>query len=252
VIALPGLTNIVHRVDDVIVRQGRPFAQELGVDREREASVLRQIRHLDLGPEMLSRDTALDRTLFRAIPGRALDAGGRTTALLGQSLQVLARLHGQRGTGRRFSAASLIRRYLDACKVDAGLRSTFEAQAEIAAALEANSDVRLCHNDCVAKNWIALPDGRVKLIDFEFAAPNDPAFDIATWCLSFEVAPTDPVLDAHYGPIAVDRVRAYFAVIDTLWCLYCRVLGARTSGPTQAVAEAQFEYRSSRVLRFTA
>lgn len=38
-----------------------------------------------------------------------------------------------------------------------------------------------CHNDCQPSNLILSPDGKVTMIDFEFAANNDYVYDIASF-----------------------------------------------------------------------
>lgn len=233
---LAGITNIVHWADTggapSIVRQGRPFAALLGIDRHREIDVLHRIRHLEIGPELLSMDLQQDRAVFRAIPGVPLDGNATHPAILARSLTVLSRLHRQPAYGTPFSASSLIRHYLTIAPIPRELRNFCERQAERSAQLEQSAELALCHNDCLAKNWILTPDADLKLIDFEFAAPNDPAFDLATWCLAFHVDPADPLLDsyARSEPQFTNRVRTYVPVVDALWTLYCHIMGPRLSG----------------------
>jgi thiamine kinase-like enzyme len=240
---LPGFTNIVERHHNIIVRQGRPFAHRLGIDRLREASILRRIRNLDIAPELLAINTATDRTVFRAIPGKSL-ANGADPRTLNQTLGVLAQLHRQPAEGPRFSAAALIRRYLTLAPPN--LHPLYDPFALRADQLERTAELCLCHNDCTAKNWILLPGGNVKLVDFEFAAANDPAFDLATWCLAFGVAPDDPLLRA-YAPLEPSRIRAYMPIVDALWCLYCHVMATLLGEEERAAALAQLHWRASRL-----
>ena len=232
---LPGFTNMVHRVEldgvPVVIRQGRPIAKLLGIDRDREIAVLRQIRGLEIGPELLRFDAARDRTTFRAIPGVALDHCTPDRALLARTLHQLARLHRQPLDGRTllgqpFSAASMIRRYLEMRAVPLELERTCVHQALLAEDLEREASLCLCHNDCVSKNWILLPDGSVRMIDFEFAARHDPAFDLATWCRSFGIGLEDSLLAEYeqWNPRLAGRVRVYIPVVDTLWVLFRGIL----------------------------
>ena len=252
---LSGLTNIVYWTDvsgvPSVVRQGRPFAALLGINRRREAEILRQIQHLGIGPEILSMDPQRDQTVFRAIPGVSLNECATQPTILARSLTVLSCLHSQPASGMPFSASSLIRHYLAISPLPPALREFCEHQASLSAQMEWSAELTLCHNDCVAKNWILKPDGDLNLIDFEFAAPNDPAFDLATWCLAFSVHPEDSILHAYdrWEPQLPLRVCAYMPVVDTLWSLYCRFMFSRLSGEVRATALLQMKTRVSRMDR---
>ena len=58
----------------------------------------------------------------------------------------------------------------------------------------------LCHNDLVAAN--ILDDGRLWLVDFEYAVRADPILDLASLAGLNEFGPThcNRLLDAYYGP----------------------------------------------------
>lgn len=232
-----------------MIRQGRPFAPLLGIDRPREIEILRRIQHLDIGPELLSADLRRDRTIFRAIPGVSLDCCEIQTTILAQSLTVLSRLHSQRGTEAPFAASNLIRHYLALTPLSAAFQDFCEHQASLSEQLERSAKPGLCHNDCVAKNWILTPDGGLRLIDFEFAAPNDRAFDLATWCLEFGVTPCNPFMTNYHGwePALEQRIRAYLPVVDTLWILYCQSVGQKTSGSVRRAVIAQLRRRVNRL-----
>jgi Ser/Thr protein kinase RdoA (MazF antagonist) len=232
-----------------VIRQGRPFASLLGIDRARESEVLRRIHHLGIGPEVLGIDLERDQTVFRAIPGVTLNRRHVTPAVLAQGLTVLSRLHGQPSSEETFAASSLIRHYLRSATLPPVLLEFCEQQAALASRLERSARLVLCHNDCVAKNWILAPDGSLRLIDFEFSAPNDPAFDLATWCLDFGITPRDPVMTAYenWEPDLEQRVRRYFTVVDTLWALYCHCLAQWTSGRVQQTAMFQLRLRLERL-----
>ena len=251
---LPGFTNMVrlNAFDGTVTRQGRPIAKLLGIDRSREAAVLRQIRHLGIGPELLHRDPVRDRTIFRAIPGKPLDVTGTDRVVLARTLKVLSSLHAQAASGESFSAAKMIRRYLRMTSVSPAFEEMCLREALVAEQFEREATLCLCHNDCVAKNWILKPDATVNLIDFEFAAPHDPAFDLATWCLTFHVDPSDSLLEQyeHGGRWFSQRVRAYLPIVDTLWVLFCSVLGRALEEDGHTAALLQMRNRTARLLRY--
>ena len=250
---LPGFTNIVHLTDldgiPTITRQGRSIAKLLGIDRVREASVLNQIKHLGIGPDLLHVDAEFDRVTFRAIAGSPLDASSTNHATLARTLKVLSVLHNQPALGTAFSAGLMIRHYLRMNPVPHAFEDSCLHYAQVAEQLEKEATLCLCHNDCVAKNWILQPNGEVRLIDFEFAGPGDPAFDLATWCLTFNIDPNGPLLEdyEYWEHSMARRVRAYFPVVDTLWMLFCGLLSLQLTGEDQAVANAQMQHRMERL-----
>ena len=249
---LPGFTNIVHLSDlngiPTITRQGRHIGKLLGIDRRREACVLNQIKHLGIGPHLLHLDAACDRTTFGAIPGWPLDSSSTDHATLVRTLKALSILHGQPAQGTSFSAARMIRHYLEMNPVPDAIEQACLQYASRAEELEQRRELCLCHNDCVAKNWILQPNGEVRLIDFEFAGPGDPAFDLATWCLSFNIDPTDSILASyeHWDRSLAERVCAYFPVVDTLWMLFCGILSLHLADEDRGAADAQ---RLTRIAR---
>jgi thiamine kinase-like enzyme len=251
--ALSGFTNIVHESDAegfrVIIRQGRPFAAQLGIDRHREIAILHQIRHLGIGPELLHVDFTNDRTTFRLIPGVTLGTMPVAHATLCRSLQTLTLLHGQPCPGDAFSPSHLIRRYLELASVSPPFAAVCKRMAADAEEMERQGIRHLCHNDCVAKNWIVQTNGLVRLIDFEFSGAGDPAFDLATWSLSFDIHP-DKIPSFGYTPwdagIAL-RIHRWMPIVDALWALFCGVLAKHLTGVTYGEAISQMNYRIRRL-----
>jgi aminoglycoside phosphotransferase len=221
----------------------------LGIDRAREVEILRRIHHLGIGPELVSMDLQRDQAVFLEIPGVSLDCCDVQPEMLAQSLTVLSQLHSQPLTGAPFAASSLIRHYLSFSSLSPSLRDFCEDQAAFSAQLESSASLVLCHNDCVAKNWMLVPDRSLRLIDFEFAAPNDPAFDLATWCLDFGITPGSKVMSEYrnWEPKLEQRTLGYFTVVDTLWALYCHCLARWTSGSVQQAVTVQLRRRIHRL-----
>jgi aminoglycoside phosphotransferase (APT) family kinase protein len=249
--ALPGLTNFVYREGAAVIRHGRPFAQALGVNRTAEMTALRQIRDRDIGPALLLAETARDYAVFGRIDGAPLSDRVDTAAVHG-ALRTLARLHQLPGSGAPFSAQALMECYLTIAQPTPVLRSRFESFARCAGRLEQTRILVLCHNDCAAKNWLRGADGGMRLVDFEFAAPNDPAFDLATWCLASGLAPEDPRM-AWYGPFNAARTRAYLPIVDALWSLYClameKLLSPGSCDAARVEVAEQFRLRMGRLER---
>lgn len=83
-----------------------------------------------------------------------------------------------------------------------------------------------CHNDCLVGNWVLGGDGRLWLIDWEFAGMNEPMWDLS--CLSIEhdyaERHDDALLEAYFGqPATLEQKRRFVAAkmyVDYLWTLW--------------------------------
>ncbi|MDY4788255.1 MAG: NTP transferase domain-containing protein [Bacilli bacterium] len=89
------------------------------------------------------------------------------------------------------------------------------------------SNYTLCHIDPVADNFLMLKDGSVKLIDWEYAAMQDPHLDIAMFALYsfFDKNQTDKLIDMYFNEKVSENIRykiyAYIAVAGLLWSNWC-------------------------------
>jgi aminoglycoside phosphotransferase (APT) family kinase protein len=70
---------------------------------------------------------------------------------------------------------------------------------------------RPCHNDLLTGNLIrAQDDGRILIVDWEFAGMGDPRFDLGNLSVnnSFDEVTDDRLLSAYYGAPPSDSARA--------------------------------------------
>lgn len=93
--------------------------------------------------------------------------------------------------------------------------------------LEIGSDTPVpCHNDPLCENWVLDGEGRMYLIDWEYAGMNDGMWDLAD--VSIEAALSaqqdDILLAAYFGRKAtVEEYRHFYAnklYLDYLWTLW--------------------------------
>ena len=49
-------------------------------------------------------------------------------------------------------------------------------------------ELKPCHNDTLASNFIKSGEGKIFLIDWEYGGMNDPMWDIAAYCLENELS----------------------------------------------------------------
>jgi aminoglycoside phosphotransferase (APT) family kinase protein len=169
-----GITNHNYRWGEYVVRIPGANTNVLGIDRSCEAAATRLGHQLGLGPELISDDPFVTRF----VEGRTLDAEGlreRADDVRG----MLAVLHS--------SGAELPGRF-DAVEVVQGYARLAPPPAEHAAriaALEAEPYVPVpCHNDLLAANVVEREDGRLALLDWEYAGMGDPRFDLANLAMN--------------------------------------------------------------------
>ena len=84
----------------------------------------------------------------------------------------------------------------------------------------------LCHIDSVCDNFLFLPDGGIRLIDWEYAGMCDPMIDVSMAAIYsyYNEEETEKLLDIYSGgkTSAEDRFvyYSYIALGGFLWCLW--------------------------------
>ncbi|MBA5777905.1 phosphotransferase family protein [Stappia sp. F7233] len=225
---LSGLSNRVYRVDGpglgVVVRL--PRAETAGlVDRKAEARNARIAEDLGIGAPILHLDPQTGVMVTQLVPGvRPLKAGAVSAAQAARAGRTFARLH---GSGRRF--AGVYRPSATIGEAIGGLRddrilALGRRAAEAAQRLEATAGPPVpCHCDPVPDN--ALDDGKlVRLVDWEYSAMADPAWDLAYFVLEtgLDVSAQAALLDAYSSPQLAGRVEVMKPICDMvsgLWAL---------------------------------
>ncbi|MBQ9229558.1 MAG: phosphotransferase [Prevotella sp.] len=87
-------------------------------------------------------------------------------------------------------------------------------------------ELKPCHNDAVAENFIKSNDGTVYLIDWEYSGMNDPVWDIAALFLESDFCEEskDIFLHGYYGeqiPDNIDlKILIYQVLMDVLWSMW--------------------------------
>ena len=92
----------------------------------------------------------------------------------------------------------------------------------------------LSHIDSVADNFLFLPDGNIRLIDWEYAGMCDPFIDVAMCCIYsyYNEDQSDWLTEAYLGRTPDSQelavVYSYMALggfLWTLWAVYKSALG---------------------------
>lgn len=116
-------------------------------------------------------------------------------ALLARLLQ---RVHRLPSTGRRFDAHRAAQLYASRIAADDSADpASVDERLTTLQSLPAPAEFCCCHNDVVAGNILATP--QLRLIDWEYAADNDPMFDLAVVVVhhDLDASQTECLLNAY-------------------------------------------------------
>ena len=232
-----GLQRLVIRLDTSAVPR-------LGLDRAAEAAVLRAIHGQKIGPEVVLADAKEGVLVTRWLAGRACTPVLLRNPYLLRALGLLlGRLHkrvapppGQPELDMGLAMA----RYAETVGGAFARRLARAGTRAWHASRPGERRVVLCHNDPVAQNLLQGPT--LRLIDWEFAAPGDPLFDLAVVIghHGLNERQADIVLAAARGGVraadrrALERLVEAYGCLRELWdCAVRRLLQRRSpaSGP---------------------
>ncbi|MGH8235518.1 MAG: phosphotransferase [Steroidobacteraceae bacterium] len=237
-----GLTNrswlVTTDADRVVVRISDKSAQELQIDRNSEAVVLRLVERADIGPEVLRCDPEHGILVTRYLGA----TWNERDAQLGDNVERLAallrRLHALdvAKSVRVVDLASTVHGYLRTLD-QRGIRSGLtlpalrECADKAAMQLSKGSMPCLCHNDV---HHLNIVDGEsLRLIDWEYAGVGEPLFDLASACVyhRYRRSQRERLLSAYAAPseaVSWQRLELacwLFDYIRDLW------LAVRQDGP---------------------
>lgn len=229
---LAGLTNRVFRFDGpgvgAVVRLPRV---ETGtrIDREAEAHNALIAERLGLGAPVLYNDPATGIMITRLVPGDHFLSNGTiaddATARVGKAF---ARLH---GSGESFKSNLAPMRIIETLARDAKTEDTADLVLRLTRVAQELASDKIAevpsHCDPVPGNL--LDDGKtIRLIDWEYSAMADPAWDLAYFSLEAGLGreAEGALLDAYAGngdrEAVARRVRRMKPVCDAvsaLWAL---------------------------------
>jgi thiamine kinase-like enzyme len=186
-----GPTNASFHIEQggraYVLRIDKPEADRLGLDRAREDLLARAAAAAGLASEILYSNPGQGILLREYLPGRSwtgrdLQDSGNLARLAGR----LRQLHALDVTAPAFEPVEAARRYAEHIGTPEALRQ-FEQLERHAAVMGAPNILAPCHNDLLAQNILEVEPGEsgpgesdLILIDWEYAAPGDPWFDLAT------------------------------------------------------------------------
>jgi thiamine kinase-like enzyme len=165
-----GITNRNYRWGDYVVRVPGAKTDLLGIDRGGEAAAARLAARLGIAPEVL-----MDEPLVtRFVDGRQPDA-----LRAADVHPLLERLHRCGETlPTTFDAYAIVHEYARIAPPPERWASCLEL------AVREDYDPVPCHNDLLSANFIGTPDGRLVILDWEYAGMGDARFDLANFAMN--------------------------------------------------------------------
>lgn len=203
-----GITNRNFRVTlgdgDYVIRRPGKDTELLGIDRESERLANDAAARLGVAPAVaVALEDCLVTRFIESTPVSSAEVADGAEEIA----RALSRFHGS--TVRlptRFSVPDLLKDYAAIVRARGGELPGEYAEAVTAAArvCDALAPERECpcHNDLLAGNLIrAVDDGRIMIIDWEYAGMGDPRFDLGNLSINneFDQDADDRLLEAYYG-----------------------------------------------------
>lgn len=202
------------------------------INRQEEHRVYELVEPLDITEHIIYFDGETGYKIAEYYEGsRNADAGSWTD--MEQCMGLLRKLHesGIRAE-HSFNLRERIRFYEELCQNRQFL--LFEDYKEVRAKMELllkktesmNRPAGLSHIDSVADNFLFLPDGSIRLIDWEYAGMHDPLIDIAMCGIYsyYNEEEMDHLLELYLKrtPTVEERLATccYAALGGFLWCLW--------------------------------
>jgi thiamine kinase-like enzyme len=207
-----GLTNLnyrIHGAPSEYVLRVTGEAEMLGADRENEYTATVIAGGLGIGPKVLAYLRPEKILITDFVDGVGVPAEQlRTTAMIGQVAATLRRLHEGPPVPGSFSAFAIVETYRDNARwlgveLPDAFEWSWERAGEMRAALEASPrEPCLCHNDLLNANFL-LQQGRLLIVDWEYAGMGDPFFDLANFSTNHDLSEDDDrvLLRAYLGRV---------------------------------------------------
>jgi thiamine kinase-like enzyme len=219
-----GITNHNFRVtlggEDYVLRIHGKDTKLLGIDRRSERLASELAAGLGIAPALVAAFDDCLLTRFVACDAAGPAEVADSVELLALALRALHRAPA--ALPSRFWVPDLLERYRALVrgrrvKLPKEYGQAAAIAAEIAAAVPLR-DPRPCHNDLLAGNIIRTLDGRVLIVDWEYAGMGHPYFDLGNLSVNneFSEAHDERLLRAYHGHPPTDAQRATLALMRIL------------------------------------
>lgn len=242
-----------------------------GVLRAREHEALRAAAAVGVGARVHHVELP-DISLVDLVPGRALTeedvkvAAASTSPLLAALTGTIRRLH-EAGVPELLAMGATeswggphFARWLELAEEKQYSRVPAVAEARrMVSVLEAAADealvragaARLCHYDLLPDNFVLGPDGRITIVDFEYAAAGQPLFDLAVLAMGASLRDNEDrgllssylqeeATEAHCRGFAA--LKALAALRETFWGVTAEVSQSSALSPEEAAGYVDMNF----------
>jgi thiamine kinase-like enzyme len=220
-----GITNRNFRAtlggEDYVIRQPGKDTDLLGIDRQAERIANEAAAELGIAPAVAAAFE--DCLVTRFISCRPIAA----SELVDRVEEIASALRRFHDCATRLPTSFRVPDLLDdyarivdqrGGELPSGYPATVALAQRVAAALPL-TDPRPCHNDLLPGNIIrAQDDGRLMIVDWEYAGMGDPRFDLGNLSINnqFDEAADERLLDAYHGAPPSDAQRAALKLMRLL------------------------------------
>lgn len=231
-----GITNrnFVVTVDgrDYVVRIPGERTELLGIDRANESEAAERAAQLGIGPPVLGELPTVGTLITELVDGHHLDLDAFATRI-GDVVDLVRRFHRSGAVAGAFPIHRVVEWHARDATIHGvippgGYDRLHQHSRRIEAAFAASPTAPVpCHNDLLPANVLLAPNGRVWLIDYEYAGMNHAMFDLANLSVNcgFDDRLDSVLLHAAFDTVT-DTARAELALMkivsecrEGLWAL---------------------------------
>ena len=211
-----------------VIKEDKPYAKKIGLDRKREASLLNAISHSCSCPNIIFNDLKAGLIIWEYIEGTEVESelilNKDFLIKLGRKVKNIHIPYSK--TLSSYSFLDSIEHYKDIIKDN---KSGEDINNLISKLYNSDTRLTLCHNDLTKPN--ILVGDAISFIDWEYASLNDPQYDIATVFQAYNLnANQRDAFLIGYNSVNVDlaRVNEFIALTKFTERLWDRAINTLT------------------------
>ena len=206
----------------LVMRVNAPSEKFPGVDRAREARIWCAASDVGIAPSLVFVDPEERFIITEYVDGQTLNPSQLDDSLTNQLFDLLADVHDLDVDTPALDYALYIR--VNWQMIESGLvlhnpdlaRQREPMQGLVAEFIAAQPQTGLCHHDPVISNVISA-DGRLYLLDWEYASRGFVAMDYAVLSVDWGIADAEIVRRTSLRPAELDMARQIYRYICDLW-----------------------------------